>query len=204
MSNSRQKILNYVLEHQSTTVEELSKVFKVTPANIRHHLSILTQQGSIKVIGQKSDAIRGRPAQIYSSRQQSDQNNLAKLADAVLSIILQNCDGNDRELMISQIAHFMGVEEKTEFTNPTVRLYSAIRTLNRMSYQAHWEAHISNPRIILDHCPYRNIIVRHPELCQMDGSLLASLLGNTVKQVDKLSINAKGMPHCVFLLNEPI
>ena len=204
MSNSRQKILEYILEHQSTTVEELSKVFKVTPANIRHHLSILTQQGSIKVIGQKSDASRGRPAQIYSSSQQTDQNNLDKLADAVLSTLLQNCEVNDRELMISQIAHLMGLNEKTEFTNPTARLYSAIRSLNRMSYQAHWEAHISNPRIILDHCPYRKIIDRHPELCQMDGSLLTSLLGNTVKQVEKLSINTKGLPHCVFLINEPI
>jgi predicted ArsR family transcriptional regulator len=203
MNTSRQKILEYILEHQTTTVEELSKVFKVTPANIRHHLSILTQQGSIKVIGQKSDAGRGRRAQIYSSRQQSDQNNLDKLADAVLTILLQNSEAYDRDLMINQIALMMGMNEKTEFTNPTSRLYSAIRSLNRMSYQAHWEAHISNPRIILDHCPYRKIIDRHPELCQMDGSLLTSLLGYTVKQVEKLSNNAKGMPQCVFLLNQP-
>jgi predicted ArsR family transcriptional regulator len=204
MSNSRQKILNYVIEHQSATADELSKVFKVTPANIRHHLSILTQQGSIKVIGQKSDAIRGRPAQIYTSSLQSDQNNLDRLADALLSTILQNCEVNDRELVIGKIVQFMRMDENTEFKNPTSRLYSAIRSLNRMSYQAHWEAHISNPRIILDQCPYRKIIDRHPELCQMDGSLLTSLLGTTVKQVEKLSINPKGLPHCVFLINEPI
>ena len=204
MSNSRQKILEYIVEHHSTTVEELSKVFKVTPANIRHHLSILIQQGSIKVIGQKSDAGRGRPAQLYSSSLQTDQNNLDRLADALLSTLLQICTVNDRELMFRQIADQMGMNEKVEFTNPTVRLYSAIRAFNRMSYQAHWEAHISNPRIILDHCPYRKIIDRHPELCQIDGSLLTGLLGNAVKQVENLSINTKGLPHCVFIINEPI
>ncbi len=203
MSNSRQKILEYIVEHQSTSVEELSKVFKVTPANIRHHLSILIQQGSIKVLGQKNNNSRGRPAQLYSSSQQTDQNNLDRLADALLSTLLQICEVNDRELMISQIADLIGMNEKVEFTNPTVRLYSAIRALNRMSYQAHWEAHISNPRIILDHCPYQKIIDRHPELCQIDGSLLTDLLGNTVKQVEKLSINSKGLPHCVFIITEP-
>jgi predicted ArsR family transcriptional regulator len=204
MNTSRQKILNYILENQSTTVEELSKVFKVTPANIRHHLSILTQQGSIRVIGQKSDANRGRPPQIYASSHQIDQNNLDKLADALLYTLLQNREVNDRALIISDIVHFMAGDENTEFSNPTARLYTAIRSLNRMSYQAHWEAHISNPRIILDQCPYRKIIDRHPELCQMDGSLLTSLLGTTVKQVEKLSINPKGLPHCVFLIDEPI
>jgi predicted ArsR family transcriptional regulator len=84
MPNARQKILNYIHEQQSSTVDELSKVFRVTPANIRHHLSILVEQGSIKVIGQRAAAYRGRPTQIYSSSQQENLHNLDHLSGALL------------------------------------------------------------------------------------------------------------------------
>jgi predicted ArsR family transcriptional regulator len=70
-----------------------------------------------------------------------------------------------------------------------------------MSYQAHWEAHVENPRIMLSHCPYRAILDRHPEICQMDAYVLEALIDAPVRQIDKLSLNAKGLPQCIFLLN---
>ena len=204
MPNSRQKILNYIHEQHSSTVEELSKVFRVTPANIRHHLSILVEQGSVKVIGQKAAAFRGRPAQIYSSSQQTDLHNLDHLSGALLSNLIVNAEPYKKNQKIKEIASFIGSEFKPDATNPTRRLYSAIRSLNRMNYQAHWEAHIENPRIMFDHCPYRSIIADHPELCQIDASLLENLLDTPVRQIDKLCIDIKGLAQCVFLINRPI
>jgi predicted ArsR family transcriptional regulator len=203
MSTSRQKILNYIIEQQSTTVEDLSKVFRVTPANIRHHLSILTEQGSVKVIGQKAVNFKGRPAQIYSSSQLSDQNNLDHLSDALLCTLVCNSGPNEKKQMIDNIALHIGAEFKVDFTNPTRRMYSTIHSLNRMNYQAHWEAHIKNPRIMLGHCPYYAILDEHPELCQVDASLLEHLLDTPVWQIEKQAINTKGIPQCVFLMNNP-
>ncbi|OGO12008.1 MAG: hypothetical protein A2Y53_02815 [Chloroflexi bacterium RBG_16_47_49] len=200
MPNSRQKILNYIFEHKSSTVEEISRVFRVTPANIRHHLSILTQQGSVIVIGQKATTGKGRPAQIFSTRQQSDLNNLDNLTDALLCTLMCNTELNDRNQLIESIAIHMGAEFKSDFLNPTRRLYSTIHALNRMNYQAHWEAHIKNPRIMLGHCPYRAIIDDHPELCQLDASLLENLLDTPVRHVEKLAMNEDGLPECVFLI----
>jgi predicted ArsR family transcriptional regulator len=204
MSNARQNILNYIIEQQSTTVEELSKVFKVTPANIRHHLSILIVQGSVKVIGQKAAAYRGRPAQIYSSAQMSNQNNLDYLTDLLLSNLLHNSGQDEANCMLKNIASQMVAKFPIEYSNQTRRLYSSIRALNHMNYWAHWEAHIENPRIMLGHCPYRTILDRHPEICQMDAYLLETFLETTVKQIEKLTLNTKGLPQCVFLLNKSI
>jgi predicted ArsR family transcriptional regulator len=203
MSNARQKILNFIIEQQSTTVDELSKVFKVTPANIRHHLSILIGQGSVKVIGQKAASFRGRPAQIYSCTQQSNQNNLDQLADVLLADFLQNSGQDGTNSLLKKIASQMVSKYSIEFNNPTRRLYSSIRVLNHMSYQAHWEAHVKNPRIMLGHCPYGAILDRHPEICQMDTFVIETLLNTPVRQIEKLTLNAKGLPECVFLLNRP-
>jgi predicted ArsR family transcriptional regulator len=201
MSNSRQKILNYILEQQTTTVEELSIVFHVTPANIRHHLSILTEQGSITVIGQKEASQKGRPAQIYSSKQQNDQNNLDKLSDALLCTFICNSKPDEKNRMVENIATQMATQFITDIINPTRRLYSTIHALNRMNYQAHWEAHVLNPRIMFGHCPYQAIFNNHPELCLMDTLLLEHLLDTPVRQIEKQTINIKGLAQCVFLIN---
>lgn len=200
----RQKIHTYIIEQQSSTVEELSKVFKVTPANIRHHLSILIEQGSVKVIGQKAAAFRGRPAQIYSCTQQLNQYNLDILSDVLLSHLLQDVRQTDTISLLKDIAQKIVANYPFEYTNPTRRLYSSIYTLNRMRYQAHWEAHIENPRIMLGHCPYGQILDRHPELCQMDAFILETLLDTPVRQIEKLTLNQKSLPQCVFLLHKPI
>jgi predicted ArsR family transcriptional regulator len=201
MTHSRQKILEYIIEQQSTTVDELSKVFQVTQANIRHHLSILTEQGSVKVIGQIMRTARGRPAQIYTSKLQSDQNNLDKLSDALLYLFFSKIGSDEKNQAVDQIAIHMATEFKTTLINPTKRLYSTIQSLNRMNYQAHWEAHFKHPRIILGHCPYQGMQNDHPELCQLDASLLEFLLELKVRQIDNQVINNKGFPQCIFLID---
>jgi predicted ArsR family transcriptional regulator len=200
MLNSRQKILNYIIEQQNATVEELSKVFRVTPANIRHHLSILTEEGSVQIIGQKANELRGRPAQIFSTSRQINQNNLDRLAESLLSTLLQNCGPDGSLQALNKIAKKMVINFKPDNSNPTQRLYSSIRTLNRMNYQAHWEAHLENPRIMLGHCPYKVILAHHPEICQMDAFVLQELLDTPVKMIEKLALNAKGLPECVFTM----
>lgn len=200
MTNARQKILNYILEQKSTTVEELSRVFKVTPANIRHHLSILVGQGSLKIIGQKSKPGKGRPVQIYCASQLSDQNNLDQLTDTLLSTLLSDNQPTARRELLHNIALKLANKCSLDNYNPTRRIYSSIRALNRMSYQAHWEAHIENPRIMLGHCPYLSLLDRHPEICQMDAYLLQELMDAPVRQVEKQILNDRGLSECIFLL----
>jgi predicted ArsR family transcriptional regulator len=200
MSTARQKILNYIVEERSATVEELSKRFQVTPANIRHHLSILTRQGIIRMIGTKPVTKKGRPVQVYSSTQDMDRHNLAALADALLCTNMSNAPLKQNEYLF-QIADLLKSGFKIDLTNPTKRLYSTIQALNRMSYQAHWEAHVENPRVMLGRCPYKSILDIHPELCLMDRFLLEVMLGMPVRQVDKQVVNSDGFPECAFLIN---
>jgi predicted ArsR family transcriptional regulator len=202
MTNARQKILNYLIEQKSATVEELARVFRVTPANIRHHLSILTAQGAIEIIGQKDPAFRGRPSQIYSCRL-GTKSNLLSLSQVLLSILLTDHDQAEMAQHLKLVASQMVANFSLDTVNPTRRLYSSMHILNQMNYQAHWEAHIENPRIILSHCPYNSLQEIQPEICQVDGFILEELLGSPVRQVEKLSPNEKCLPQCVFLLHQP-
>jgi predicted ArsR family transcriptional regulator len=201
MTNARQKLLKYIIEQQSATVEELSKVFKVTPANIRHHLSILSEQGSVKIVGQKDNPGKGRPTQIYSASLQTDRNNLDQLASALLSMMMSASQSDDKDRLLHQIARQLVSQYHLDRYNPTRRMYTSIRVLNQMKYQAHWEAHLEYPRIMLGHCPYQTMLTQHPEICQMDGYVLQELLDAPIRQVEKLSLNARGLPECIFFVN---
>ncbi len=202
MTTARQKILDYLQEQQSATVEELSKVFQVTPANIRHHLSILTGQGSVKVIGSKAAPAKGRPSQIYSSTLCCDRNNLDQLSEILVSFFIDNCQAEETDVILKKVANRLISKFSIEKVNPTRRLYAAIHTLNRLNYQAHWEAHVENPRIMLGHCPYNSLQDHHPSICQLDKHLLESLLDTPVELAEKQVLNDKNLPECVFLINK--
>jgi predicted ArsR family transcriptional regulator len=201
MTNARIKILNYILEQQTTTVDELSKVFRVTPANIRHHLSVLSEQGAVKIIGQKANIGKGRPTQIYSSAQQVDQNNIDQLAGTLFSMLLRFSQPDETARFLQEIAKQMVSRYPLDKYNPTRRLYSSIRVLNHMKYQAHWEAHVDDPHIMLGHCPYQAILGQHPQICQLDTFILQELLDTPVHQAEKRNLNTKGLPECVFLFD---
>ena len=204
MANARQKILNYIQEQQSATVEELSKVFGVTPANIRHHLSILVSQGTLTIIGQRTALGKGRPPGIYAAALQSTQHNLDQLADTLLSTLLADSQAGETRRIVHEVARQMAERYPVDKHNPTRRVYSSIRALNHMNYQAHWEAHVENPRIILGHCPYATILDQHGEICMLDAYLMQELFAVPVRQTEKRSLNSRGLPYCVFLLqNRP-
>jgi predicted ArsR family transcriptional regulator len=203
MPNARQRILSYITENQSATVEELSKVFKVTPANIRHHLSILVEQGSVNIIGLKPAPLKGRPTQIYGATHQINQNNLDQLTKVLLSYALKYSGPNETDVLLKGIASQLVAKYPPDNINPTRRLYSSIRALNRMNYQAHWEAHGEHPRIMLGHCPYRALVAEHPEICQMDKFVLEVLLATPVEQIEKLTNTSKGLMQCIFFMHRP-
>ncbi len=203
MPNARQKILSYITEKKSATVEELSKVFKVTPANIRHHLSILVEQGSVNIIGLKPAPLKGRPTQIYSTTNQINQNNLDQLTNVLLSYALKNSGPNEVDILLKGIASQLVAKYPPDHINPTRRLYSSIRALNRMNYQAHWEAHGEHPRIMLGHCPYSAVVAEHPEICQMDKFVLEALLATPMELVEKLTNTSKGLMQCIFFIHRP-
>jgi predicted ArsR family transcriptional regulator len=161
----------------------------------------LLEQGNVKVIGELPSSSRGRPAQLYSTIHQIDQNNLDRLTDVLLAELLNNCPLEQRELLIKNIARRMCSSFKIDSKNPTHRLYTAIQFLNHNRYQAHWEAHFESPRIMFGHCPYKAILDQHPEMCQMDTYLLGDLLETPTKQVAKLAPTPRGLPQCIFLIN---
>lgn len=202
---SRQRILAYLRDHNGVSATEMSRPLRVTAANLRHHLSILVSDGRVRILGTRPGSNRGRPVQIFGLSDAAVGDNLAGLADALLSETLEHVPTPELEAVLrslaARLASAQSVEAKAHITR---RLALTISQLNRLGYVSRWEAHGAGPRIIFEHCPYSAVIERHPELCQMDAFLLARLLGCDVEQTARLEKNARGTLFCQFVLGREV
>lgn len=221
MKTSRQRILDYIRLHRYVTAPEIGRVLRMTPANARHHLSVLADQGLIEVVSDRPGGGKGRPAQVFSLTGQTLGGGLERLADATLDLIESGTLGNEAgaaiRLLASRLAKGEGkkdtnggsmpesAEELSQSSPPshlTQRLYAAVSRLNELGYAARWEARSDAPRVILGYCPYARILVKHPQLCRMDEFLLEALLQAPVEQVAKLAHDMRGSPYCMFIVRE--
>ena len=203
MKTTRQLILDYLERNQITSAVEISHALDMTPANARHHLSTLLDQGVVQVVGQQPKRRRGRPTLLYALTAQASQHNLDQLSHALLAEILSHLPPEQRQVSLKQIAIRLQGEDSTKPASLTQRLYRAVNRLNQMRYQSRWEARAEAPRLILGHCPYALILPAHPELCLMDAYIIESLLGTPVVQVEKLAKDQRGALFCMFNIQKP-
>lgn len=198
---SRLRILEFIEAREAVTALEISHALHMTPANVRHHLSILLKEGSIRIFGFRSGHTRGRPKILYCSEKWASRNNLDQLVHALMTELFREADGKEKEDQLLQriASHFIPTPNHS-VKNLTKLLNALIAHLNLMNYQARWEAHVRAPKVVFQHCPYKSVLQKHPELCQMDRILLEKYLSGRAVQTERLSISESGKPHCVFFI----
>lgn len=204
MKTVRQQIVDHLHARGKVSALELSHALRVTPANVRHHLSILLKEGAIQVVGTLPSHGRGRPAQLYALTRKVYEHNLDSLASALMSEVFGSLPELEHDRIIKNIAARLNTaqSQKHPSANLTQRLNQAVQLLNEQHYAARWEAHAEAPRIILGNCPYRAILSDHPELCQLDTAFLGDLLATPAWQTAKLAKDSRGSTFCRFIIKK--
>ncbi len=204
MQTSRQRLLEHIRKNRPVSVQDISLALQMTPANVRHHLGILGEQGLVEICAQRTNPGGGRPAHLYDLSQQAQGSNLEQLVEALLEELAGRLNRADYLELLHQAAGRLAVGGLPGGGSPggslTRRLSAAVRWLNERHYRARWEAHASGPHLILGHCPYQPLPARHPEMCQLDAVMLAHLLGVSVQQEARLENDRSGLAFCLFTL----
>lgn len=202
MKRTRQLIIEHLQEKDVATATEISNALGVTAANIRHHLSILQNEGVVQIMGQRPGSGRGRPTYIHALTHHAQRHNLNGLANALLAEFIGTLSPEARDSALKRLVVRLLNNQSVVRENLTQRLYQAVRRLNQLNYQARWEAHAVAPHLILGHCPFAAILPEHPELCNLDAHLIEHLLNIPIKQTDKLARDDQGMTYCTFLVEK--
>lgn len=196
MPTTRQRILDYLNAKHSATAPELAHALALTPANIRHHLQVLSRTGAISPTDELRTGFPGKPARVYCLTRQVEANNLARLASALL-------EGRNSPDATQELAGRLLPAETLPSGGLQARLRSAVQILSAMQYRARWEARAGAPSLIFGHCPYRQILDQHPELCQLDSALILRLTGTGAQQTLRLAPDGRGGTVCCFQIGTP-
>lgn len=199
MKSTRQRLLKMLENRPGTTAGELSRALQVTQAGIRHHLSNMLAEGLIVSTGQQHSGRRGRPARQFSLAADAFIDNFDLLCSALLNTSLKNLSPSEQSAYLELVASHL-VAGFTINGPLSQRLVRTVNQLNALGYQPRWEAHVDAPRIIFERCPFAALRPQHPELCQLDTSLLGIMTGESITQVKSSAHLADG--YCLFLVGK--
>jgi predicted ArsR family transcriptional regulator len=211
MNTVRLRVLEYIRSHRSVTAADLSQAFRMSQANARHHLSILTKQGLIQVIDSRQNPGKGRPSRVFAPSEPALGNNLDILASSLMELLQESPLAQGGEEYLDQLAPLMANKMKAyseaseshkSLLNLTGRLNRLTQILNQSHYESRWEAHHDAPRLILGHCPYAAILGDHPELCRMDTALIENLVRSPAELLARLTKDVTGLPHCILRISK--
>lgn len=190
MATARQKVLAYFSKSRSASAREISRSLKLSAATVRHHLRVLKSDGRLELASVRGRGSRGRPEKVYSLPRAALGNNLDALSNALLA------EAGPGVRMEAVAAH-LAAESNFAGQPLAKRLNLTVEKLNQMNYHAHWEAGSEGPRLVFGHCPYAEILGKHPELCSMDHALLKNLTGQSITQIFRTG--NEGSSVCVFV-----
>ncbi|HWQ04125.1 MAG TPA: hypothetical protein VN452_02080 [Longilinea sp.] len=184
-ATTRERILEIIAQLRTVTVTELSHQLHTTVANIRYHLEpLLAEQIIERIQPDGTSSQRGRPASRFQLSEKYKPSDLPQLSSDLFSILMDTAKvPEDRIHMISQIALKRSEGVKTSGT-ATQRLNQVVSYLNRHAYRARWEARRTGPEIRFGNCPFALILPAHPELCEVDRSMIAELLNAQVSTLE--------------------
>lgn len=189
VTTARQKVLNQLIKLGPASPRDLARALRMSDAAVRHHLRVLLSDGRVASLSstlQKGQKGAGRPVKMYALSPALAGDNLPALTSALLA---------ESTVPMETLAKHI-FDAGTVGCQPlTRRLSLLVEKLNARNYQARWEAGADGPRVLFGRCPYAAVIEAHPELCQMDASLLSNSLHMEARQSAKIE---KGRGMCVF------
>ncbi len=181
--STEDEILSILSKNESMTIYELSISLSLTKADIRYHILKLLKTGAIYPI-QPESGKPGRPAIRYKIDNTYFAHNLPSLIDAIFSFV--PLDDNN----ISKISNFICSKIETSNTKSTIiKFNDLIIGLTKQNYIPRWETQYSGPVIYFSNCPYRQIIQKHPLLCEMDRKIIEEFLEKKVTIVHSIQLN---------------
>jgi predicted ArsR family transcriptional regulator len=196
-SGPRQRVLDWLLEHESATVDELAGECGVVAVTMRSHLAALQKQGLLSAEEERGRV--GRPRRRY------------RLSPGAKALLPQRSDGLAGDLLdslqalagaraVDQLldvaaARYAGQASAAAKQSLETRVAAVADVLRAEGGATRWEEAEDRFLIRDFHCPYGELPNSHPEVCRYHTQVLVRLLGTPVLLERSI---AQGAAHCLF------
>lgn len=200
MSTTREEILRSLKSHGVATIAELALELGVTQVSIRHHLSGLQAEGLVGA--QEARHGVGRPHLVYSlteSGMERFPTRYVRLSGRLLDELKTTLSTEQIEGMFSRIATSIVADNAHRLEGRTLdeKMELLVELLGEEGFMAAWNVVGETYQLTEYNCPYRRIGRKHPEVCQIDQTLISQVLA---LPVEKNSCLLDGDDNCTFTI----
>lgn len=182
MQTRRQEILTILKQKGEATVDELATILDLTPVTVRHHLDILRAEGLVQTSSVRRRHGPGRPQYVYTLTP-SAADHFPQNYDILVNELLDEMKARLKDDTIEKI--FDGIADRRLSHAPSLpadmpmdeRMTKLADYMNNEGYIASPEQRDGNWFLVISNCPYHNVATLHPELCNVDLTLVQELAG---------------------------
>jgi DeoR family transcriptional regulator, suf operon transcriptional repressor len=202
MKSTRDRILQFLLSHTQSSINDLAKAVGINAISVRHHLTSLQADGLVRDEEQRHGV--GRPRLVYSLTEEGLERfptRYLRLSDNLLSQMKNSLSIETVKLIFREMALGMANEHKEKLS--VLSLDKKLEFLKdfaiEQGFSIEWEKRDNKVFIFQSNCPYYHIGQDHPEVCIFDQTLISELLSCPVEMVS-CYLNSEGP--CTYIVTE--
>lgn len=200
-NTTRGQVLATLHAQGRATVVELAEVVGVKAMTVRHHLTSLQAEGLVAAEAERHGV--GRPVHVYrltARGQRLFPQTYPVLIDGLLEQIKLSFSPEVVEQLIDSLAGSLAAQIRGEVAGlpADARRARLVEWLAQRGLAARWRQSADGLQLVKAHCPYSDVGEGHPELCQIDESLVRAALG---AEVERSACLLAGDADCTLLLH---
>ena len=203
MKSTRERILQSLLHHPRSTINELADVIGINPISVRHHITNLQAEGLIAATEERHGV--GRPRLVYSLTEDGMERfptRYMRLTTRLLSQMKEQLPQPFVSEMFTQVATNLASEHEEQLKGLSVeeRLNVMKDLLGEEGFVVEWEKGDGEYLIHEITCPYLQVGHVHPEVCTVDQTLISKMLAVPANKVQCI---LNGAAHCTYVVQTP-
>ena len=201
MQETRQRILEIIEERGEVTVQELSEALGLTSVTIRHHLEVLKRGGYVASPQVRRSSKPGRPRYVYTLSPRAKDlfpSNYNGLADSLLSVLETHLPREEHLRLLESAGKAMAEAVVGDLPqDDDARIQAVLEYMEQLGFVARVEKiEEKHYKLIISHCPYRQVSQAHPDTCYVDEVMLTVLTGGTLNRTS--NTRASRNQHCTY------
>ncbi len=200
MKTTRERIIQMLLKNPRSSINDLADEVGINAISVRHHLTNLQRDGLVNAEEERHGV--GRPRLVYNLTEKGLEQfptSYLKLTNRLLDQMKEKLGEQTIRNMFDDIAKDLASEyTKKGLTLPMEQKLDLVKELLRQEgFSVEWESDGNKYYIHEITCPYYHISQSHPEVCQIDQSLISSVLA---VPAEKIKCVLRGDKHCTYII----
>jgi DeoR family transcriptional regulator, suf operon transcriptional repressor len=202
MKSTRERILQTLLNHPSSTIIELAKAVGINAISVRHHLTSLQAEGLVSAEEERHGV--GRPRLVYSLTEKGFERfptRYLRLTNRLLDQMKESLPPAAINRLFTSMAEEIASDYAKQVKSLSVegKLDFIKDILAQEGFSVEWERQGNEYHIHEITCPYYHVGQSHPEVCTVDQTLISEVLSIPAQ---KINCVLSGDTHCTYVISD--